>query len=353
MVIYYRSSDKFSFISKVTNGPAVIQEDEVSTVTSTSVASNELDGEQLPLFSSNIESLPLPSEMICTGLEEGSIMGTNEEVNLATLLGLEDSDAEDEEVQHLIATDTEAVLGISSGRVAPLTGRKSSRKSTAKKAKQVASTKISIPSDAERNKGRAARRVKVGATDIFSDDDDDEYDQQVKGTSASMKGVGSSRKRERAQLVVVSNDSEIGVDAQVSFCNEDTGLVAGAIDGSDVLLGEPIESYPKKQRSTLRKTAVTFSLAEIDHVTDTLDSTCLESGSRRSRRMSGAGSAKKTQAKRKGTPRALPSDRPRFSRPSQYENDGAMETEDEERRTSGYGSYFSTIQQVPRCSDQQ
>ena len=73
MMIYYRSSDKFSFISKVTDGTAVIQEDEVSTVSSTSVASNEVDGEQLLLFSSNIESLPLPSELSCTGLEEGSI----------------------------------------------------------------------------------------------------------------------------------------------------------------------------------------------------------------------------------------------------------------------------------------
>lgn len=348
-MIHYRSSNYSSFFSKVTNGPAVIHE--VSTVTSTSVAYYEVVAEQLPLFSSNIESLPLPSELTFIGLEEGSIMDTKEEVNLATLLGLEDSDAEDEELQHLIAKDTKAALDLSSGRVASLTGRKSSRKSTAKKVRQVAFTKVSIPLDAERNKGRAAIRVKVGATDIFSDDED-EYDQQVKVTSVSMKGVDSFRKRERAQLVVISNESGIGVGAQISLSNEDTDLVAGAIDGSDILLGESIESYPKKQRSTLRKTAVTFSLAEIDHVADALGSTCLGSGSRHSKRVSGAASAKKIQAKRKGTPRALPSDRPRFSRPSQYENERAIETEDGEGNISGYGSYFSTIQQVLRCSDQ-
>jgi hypothetical protein len=365
-MIYYCSADYFSCLLKVIDETAAIQEDEVSAVTSTSVASNEIDIEHLPSFPSKAESLPSSSRLSSAGLEGGNLVGAKEDVSLATLLGLVDNDAEDDEEQSGIAAGTEAVLDVYSSSVAPLTagkssrkssisvapliGSKSCRKSTTKKVKPVACTKVAIPINAERNKGRAARRVKVGANDIFSDDED-VNEQLVKGTSASMQVLSSSCKRERTPLVKVTDDSEIGV----VIPSEITDVIAGTTDRSDIPLEETIVPRTKKQRSTLRKTAVSFSIDEIDHVTDAFESTGLQSGSRHSRRLSGAGSAKKTQTKRKGTPRALPSDRPRFSRPSQNENEGAMETEDEEISASGYGTYFSSmmeIQQVLRCMDQ-
>jgi hypothetical protein len=318
--------------------------------------------------------LPSHSRLTSVGLEGGKVVSAKKDVSLATLLGLEENDVEDEEEQYGRAADTEVVLDLcsssfvpltggknsrkSSVNVAPLTGSKSSRKSTAKKVKQVVCTRVTIPINAERNKGRAARRVKVGANDIFSDDED-VNEQQVKGTSASMQVVSSSCKRERAHLVKVTDENEIGVVAQVSFPvgfpSGDTDVIVDTTGMSDIPMEESIVPHPKKQKFTLRKTAVSFSIDEIDHVTDAFGNTGLKSGSRDSRRLSGAESAKKTQTKRKGTPQALPSDRPRFSRPSQNENEGAMETEDEEISASGYGCYFSSmmaIQQVLRCIDQ-
>lgn len=390
-MIYYASSYKLQLVFKISNETAVIQEEESSAVVaSTSVTINQIDGEPLhsvsflkPDLGRRVNSKTAsqsPSQKMSIGLEgdkgtawscdigveavtlRDNSMSTGGEISLATLLGF-DKDVEDEEEQCQIPTDAEAVSSAT-----PLSVKRFSRKSTAIKVKQAAYTRVTLPVDAGRGKGRAARRVNIGATDIFSDDEDDNAD-QVKGACASssdrpsVQQVVSSRKRERAEMVTSRGEIDTRMGALVSLSGEDTGGITGAMDLRNVHVEETVVPHPKKHRSILRKTAVTFSFDQIDQVTDTLKNTGIASANRHSRRLSGAGSgtgsAKKIQAKRKGTPRALPADRPRFSRPSNSEgssngSEEAMETEDEERSDFGYGSYFSSmmaIQQVLRCTD--
>lgn len=212
-----------------------------------------------------------------------------------------------------------------------------------------------FPGAEQKRRGRGAQRVKIGSADIFSDDEE-----EVVVTKNVSSVSASTRKR---------NSSAMIVDDIVTINNSQLEKSRESVDDR---VDECLSKKTNKRRSILKKTAVSFAVEapavspkvsvysfeeDFNLVIDAFNNTVLNSGCRRSRRLSGpmgaeslmsSGSSVPKKNPRKGTPRAAV--RPRFNRPSECNTSSSRSSEGSGCTDTGYGSYFSGMEGSPQVT---
>ena len=279
-------------------------------------------------------------------------------------IGMYEDDADDE-VNAIIPLDSSAKLTSISTRK-NRSSTKSSEVTSSISSCQVGGPRsdtdvvVDIPLIAERGEGKEGkdvRRVNIGAEDIFSDDEDDHTGREVI-TELNYKIGGSidTRNRKRA-LEFAAQDEEVVITN-----------INCTITSSSETSSNSIPTQPYKKRATVNRAAVSFAVEvlstspkivkrtideEFDSVMIALTNTVLDSGCRRSRRLSGptgiilsCDAQIKKKFVRKGTPHAA--NRPPFSRPSPRDSTGSKGSENSTGRSSDYGSYFSSMEESPQ-----
>ena len=215
--------------------------------------------------------------------------------------------------------------------------------------KSTAAVAVDIPVRTHRGQGRGRNeieKISIGVNDIFSDDEDcNDGCEMITVTDSRVSTDTSSRKR-----ALIPDDVITDVNSALNSLSESFGA------------SNPIQPY--KRRATLRRAAVSFAAEvlsippkiverkfdeDFDSVIESLSNTVLDSGCRRSRRLSGSGSSSSSSGSkiiRKGTPHAA--HRPRFNRPLSRDSMGSRGSEGSNCRSSDYGSYFSSMEESPQ-----
>ena len=223
-----------------------------------------------------------------------------------------------------------------------------------------AAVTVEIPVRAHRGHGRGRNeieKISTGVNDIFRDDEDSSTGSEM------IKATGCKSR--------VSTDTDTSSRKRVLVPDEVTTNVNSAFNSLSESLNASNPIQPYKRRATLRRAAVSFATEvlsispkivvrkfeeDFDSVIESLSNTVLDSGCRRSRRLSGSGSSVfssgskiETKIIRRGTPHAA--NRPRFTRPLSRDSMGSRGSEGSTGGSSDYGSYFSSMEESPQVHE--